>query len=206
MQHDRETSALPEEVEMILNMMAHLEKQVEADVSKFTASSHTRYFPKQNANPSDGDRDDRHHDRPSHKELILTWNPDRTADSPFEHIRQFEIHFSPAVGWMTFQCQVYDNGKSNNSISVKHPGQFSHDQYDMQTSFMETYDIGMANTDTIIDMKKRFLRMFKAVNAYWNVEIPKRNKERTSNFFCHLFPQIVEDILMKELTDEEGNN
>lgn len=212
-----ESYVLEEEVNMVLTMLAHLEKEVNKAPQCFRATSELVYNSISISHPNSNSMNQSHMDFLNFrktKNFNLSWFPgirnnnqdERITDSAFSNIERLQLTFSPTLGHLTFNCNLVEDGTHPSSLNKKHPNSYNHNEYDNCTEFNTSYDLGMQNTDTIINMKKMFLRMYRTVENYWEIETPKANKDRTTNFICHVFPKIVDDILMKEIEGEAGDN
>jgi len=114
--------------------------------------------------------------------LEIAWRPSNDVNHPFKHIDKVQVKWEPHYGKMTMFLRYQSKGSGNrDTYEVVYPVGFNH-------QFNNDY----------MHVKKEFCSIFKKVEAWQSVEIPRRNKEKLINAVCEAFPSILDELLVGE--------
>jgi hypothetical protein len=117
--------------------------------------------------------------------LDVLWLPKENSESPHKDISKIRVRFVPAFDSMNFRIEYDDQSKSGMLKDTVF-------NYDVKTS---------SDNESTRLLKKEFIRLYRKIQLYREVEIPKREKEKCVNLICDLFPSIMDSVLFGEQGD-----
>jgi hypothetical protein len=182
--------ATPDEVKLLRRVMAELVRKSESELAAFSCSKHRDY--NHDYQLDEGEV-------PCFKEwntrLEICYVPERDPNSVTKDIEKIELTWTTQTGYV-YVDMYFSSPNPTNPNSSRHRNREEHSA---------DFELGANcfNKGVYQEWKKDFLRLYKKIEAYYEVFLVQKRKEEFESAVYAMFPALLDEILMEKQDDEE---